>query len=558
MNEALVTQILPILTTFQQACQPLYDSAVSNNLDMFLRLYQDIRQGLSSIVQMCSTNEKNPINEKRFDSGCRSCLSSLLQIYSLYTRQRHLCLRKIEFELLPLLQELYFQFYYYGYLGSHPEKMEEYNQRTIKELCGNNYIDDAVQSGQYKYDLSIVVLAYNKLEYTRQCVESLLSNLPKYLRYELIFVNHGSTDGTKEYFSKKSPDKQLDIAVNGGGAGAFCRVVEGEFTLMISNDVVIGPNAIENLLACIRSDPKIAWVVATTPNISNFQTIPASYRTMEQFQAFARQNNYQDSFRWEQRVRLCNPIDIRRNSVFYSSSGLCMNGRFHSFLNNAFPDDRVSLFLRRNGYKMMLAKDAYCHHFGSVTLKNEVEQQGEQEYYLNGRKEFYQVYSVDPWGTGFCFAVPFMERVVENELVHVDILGINCGLGANSLKIKEQIKEYCHNTDVTLYNVTDLPQFVLDLRGISEHAQLICDDDHFLNFMRDKTFRYIIWEDVFLPRSDMKTLMSLIKRALHPNGKLFFKRNRQFAVCLEFQHASSELGDGWFVYSNRNDLFAGD
>lgn len=552
MDTTLTLQILETIQTMQEVCPHLYHSLETDNYALFSRLYQDMRQGLAGLIRIALDHKGNQGVQKLEDGG-KSCLASLIRIYSDYHKQKVRCLQKIEFELLPLLQELYLQFYYFCYLFFHQKKMEEYHQRDIRELCGNSYIDEAIQCGHYKYDLSIAVLAYNKIEYTHQCVESLLRNLPKNLRYELIFVNHGSTDGTKEYFSSKSPDKQLDIAVNGGGLGAFSRIVEGEFTLLVSNDVIIGQNAIENLFACICSDPKIAWVVSTTPNVSNLQTIPASYQTAEEFQVFSSQNNYQDSLRWEQRVRLCNPIDIRRNSVFFASSGLCLNGRFHSFLANSFPDDRVSLFLRRNGYKMMLAKDAYCHHFGSVTLKEDVQRKGEEEYYLNGRKEFFRTYGVDPWGTGFCFARPFLQRVVDHEFGHVDILGINCGLGSNSLKIKEQLKEYCHNTDVTLYNVTDLRQFISDLSGISDYAQLIADRHNFANFLHGKTFRYIVWEDEFLSNSDAKKLVSLIQKVLLPSGKLFFKKNQQIDTCSDLLHASHKLGDGWFAYSEKND-----
>lgn len=548
MNDNVSIQVLQILSTMQQACQVLYNNVKYKNPDAVRQLYEDMRHGLSDMIYMAISAEEKNSGLQKLEIGCKACLSSLIQIYSCAFNQKNLCLNKIEFELLPLLQEVYLQFYFYEYLSEHADKYLEYDQTEIYNLCSNVYIDDAIKRGSYKYDLSIIVLAYNKLEYTRQCVESLLDNLPKSLRYELIFVNHGSSDGTKEYFSSKSPDKQLDISVNGGGASAFCRIVEGEFTLMISNDVIVGPHAIENLYACISSDPTIAWVVATTPNISNLQTIPANYNSMNEFREFATQNNQSDSFRWEQRVRLCNPIDIRRNSVFYSSSGLCMNGRFHSFGANSFPDDRTSLLLRRHGYKMMLAKDAYCHHFGSVTLKNEVQKQGEREYYLNGRKEFHRAYKVDPWGTGFCFAMPFMKRVVGNEAKHVDILGINCGLGSNSLKIKEQLKEYCHNMDVALYNITDCTQFIADLDGISDQADMISDEKQLKKYLGQRKYQYIVWEDEFLPSTSSEEMIALLKSSLHSGGRLFFKQNNQITPFMIDPDKSNPLGDGWFVY----------
>lgn len=554
MDSIMIIEILDIIQTMQEMCFYFFDSAQKNKSRNFTHTYQDMRDGLSKLIQIANLPQTKTDGVKKLINGCKSSLAALVEIYSYYDTRREYCMKKIEFELFPLLQETYLQFYIYEYLAKHKTAIEEYERNKRSELCRNFYIDEAIQRGKYKYDISIVVLAYNKLEYTRQCVESLLNNLPKSLRYELIFVNHGSSDGTKEYFDSKSPDKQLDISVNGGGVGALCRIVEGEFTLLISNDIVVGPQAIENLYTCISSDPTVAWVVATTPNISNLQTIPARYHTMNEFYEFAIENNKSDPFRWEQRVRLCNPIDIRRNSVFYSSSGLCMNGRFHTFGANSFPDDRNSLLLRRHGYKMMLAKDAYCHHFGSVTLKNEIEKQGEQEYYLNGRKEFYRAYKIDPWGTGFCFAVPFMQRVVGNETEHVNILGINCGLGANSLKIKEQLKEYCHNLDVALHNITDCVQFVSDLNGVSDDTDTVFSLEQLKDCLSHRKYQYIVWEDVFLTETSLKDLIALVKSALVSGGSLFFKQNRQITHCMSYFVGSNSLGNDWFVYCQKKIL----
>lgn len=549
MNEKNVMQVLSILSTMQEACQYLYSSAEIEDHATFKQLYSDMHHGLACLVEIAKDEYGTCVGAQKLHAGSQSCLDSLQQICLYGQFKKAICLQKIEFELLPLLQETYLQFYYFGYLPLHPDELEDYYHNKIYSLCANPYIDEAMEKGQYKYDVSIMVLAYNKLEYTKQCVESLQENLPSDLSYELIFVNHGSTDGTKAYFSSKAPDKQLDISVNGGGVSSYIRLVEGEFTIHISNDVIIGKNTIENLVTCMRSDPKIAWAVPSTPNVSNLQSIPAAYDSKEEFTKFTEQNNQSNPFRWEQRTRLCNPIDIVRNSVFVSSSGLCMNGRFHSFDSNSFPDDKIALFLRRNGYKMMVAKDAFCHHFGSVTLKSEVQKKGEAEYYLNGRKSFYQAYGVDPWGTGFCYATPFLKRVVGGESGHVDILGISCGFGANSLKIKEQIKEYCHNLDISLYNITDAQQYIEDLKGIGDEAQIISSISEARDFLSRRCYQYIVWEDDFLAGSSSE-LISLVKKALAPGGTLFAKKHKQTMELLNACGKWDELGEDWVMYKN--------
>jgi len=548
MTEEQTIQILDLLHTMQEACSELYTSAELENTPLFLQLCADMEAGLSNILNFAKVEDT--VGNKKLLPACQSILVSLQRITRHFTVNRKTCLQKIEFELLPLLQEAHLTYYFFQYLSAHPEHLAEYHEKEQKLLCGNAYIDEALETGRFKYEVSFFILAYNKLDYTRQCVESLLANIPEGLNYELILVNHGSSDGTKEYFESVHPHKQLDIAVNGGGQNAVCRVYEGEFTVMVSNDVIVTPHAIENLLACIRSDPKIAWVVPTTPNISNFQTIPASYSSTEELMHFVQKNNRLDPHRWEQRVRLCNPIDIRRNSVFYATSGLCLNGAYHTAHPahaTSFPDDRVSLLLRRNGYKLMLAKDAYCHHFGSVTLKDEIRQQNEQKYYLEGRQEFYKAFQVDPWGTGFCYDPVFFDRVVGEVYGPTNVLGINCGLGSNSLKIKEQLKEYCHNLDVTLYNITSDLRYMQDLAGVSDKAVIIQKLKTFKAFLAGKSFSHIIWEDPFLSTISSSTLLQTIWTALSPGGRLFVKKNSQFNVALNKENKWESLNGVWFV-----------
>lgn len=551
MEEKLVLQILELLQTMQEACQELYTSAEIQEVSCFMHLCGDMELGLAKILEM--VKEEGAAGNPGLCAACKSSLNSLRRVKEHFLLNWEVCLRKIEFELLPLLQEAYAMYYLFQYLSKHPEHLPEYNAKEKNQLFGNEYIDEALKTGHFQYEVSIFVVGYNKLDYTKICVENLLKNLPANLNYELILVNHGSSDGTKEYFESICPHKQVDIAVNGGGAGVVSRIFEGEFLIGISNDVVVTPNAIENMLSCIRSSPDIAWVVPATPNVSNLQSIPAEYSSLEELTEFALQNNRLDPFRWEQRVRLCNPIDLKRASVFYSSAGLCTNGVFHSsspVYASSFPDDRISLFLRRNGYKMMLVKDAYCHHFGSVTLKTEIQQYNEQKYYREGREAFQTAFGVDPWGDGFCYDPVFENRVVDSDLGHVEVLGINCGLGSNALKIKEQIKEYCRNTDCCLHFFTDDERYLYDLRGIGEGAEVISSIKRLKSALHGRTFQYIIWETPFLRQYKLETLLQCCRKSLAFGGKLFLKRNDQNELMIEKKELSVKtIGNGWFLLS---------
>ncbi|MDD6794961.1 MAG: glycosyltransferase [Clostridiaceae bacterium] len=498
-NIDIAKQILEMNDTLIEASNYLYDLYLKRNYSEFYGIASEMNSMIEAMYS-CVLQNFNDDDNGNVNLALESIMYSLDNIIKLTYSRSEKALSKIKYELIPLIEEMKLNFYYWVCLYPDQDKINDYYKNEMIELSYNKHIDEAIQKGEYKYDLSIVVVGYNKLEYTKLCVENVLKHVPKDLNYELILVNHGSTDGTKEYFESINPTKQLDILKNGGGLYTICRIVEGKYTLSISNDVVVTENAISNMLKCMESDEKIAYIVPTTPNVSNNQTIDVNYSTMEEMHKFAAENNKLNSYRWEQRVRLCNPISMIRNDVCYSSQGIGFSRYYNTPSIQSFPDDVISLHFRRNGYKMVLAKDAYCHHFGSVTLKDEITEYNNvkssknTDFYLDGRKEFMKNYKIDPWGIGFCWDYNLIRHLNCNDTNKVNILGINCGLGSNPLKIKEEIKEKSHNLDVKVDNFTDEEKYVIDLEGVSDFVKYVSSINDISGELGENKYKYIVFE----------------------------------------------------------------
>lgn len=542
-NRAL--QILDSVATAKEASLFLLQNCEQNSVQVS-EIFELLRELLDT-VQQSSLCYQERLSAIKLPQACQSMRESLEVIRTSWPQNIPKYKMKLQFELIPALENSYMEFYFWTYVYTHPDREKNYYKKEMPELASNVYINQAAETGQYKYDVSFMVLAYDKLEYTKTCVENLLRNIPDGLNYELILWDNGSSDGTQAYFESIHPEKLLESRINWSVGNLPHRVFEGRYCFSISNDVVMLPHSIENMLKCIQSDERIGWVVPSTPNVSNLQTIYAQYKDFDEMQAFGKQNNIADPYRWEERVRLCDPVSLINSAVFFSKDGLNPSG--YLVRNSiSFPDDRSSLLLRRKGYKMMLAKDAYCHHFGSVTLKDEISQQNEQKFYLEGRREFYNAFGVDPWGTGFCYDPIFLDRVVGEEHGHTEVLGINCGLGSNSLKIKEQIKEYCHNLDTCLSNITDDPSFILDLKGISDTAQTVATIKELKAFLNGQAYQYIVWETPFLLKYKFKTVLEACMGALTPGGKLIIKLTDQSreAIIRNFPDRE-ELGNGWVI-----------
>lgn len=129
-------------------------------------------------------------------------------------------------------------------------------------------------------EATIFVVAYNRLEKTRRCVESILEHT-RGIDYELLLYDNGSKDGTLEYFqSVQYPRKRIvRITKNLGAQYAMnlaLRSFSGRYFVQITNDVVVTENWLSNLLRCMESDPQIGMVSPGSSNISNLQEIPLS------------------------------------------------------------------------------------------------------------------------------------------------------------------------------------------------------------------------------------------------------------------------------------------
>jgi GT2 family glycosyltransferase/glycosyltransferase involved in cell wall biosynthesis/SAM-dependent methyltransferase/tetratricopeptide (TPR) repeat protein len=116
--------------------------------------------------------------------------------------------------------------------------------------------------------VSVIILAFNKFEFTRKCLEALRQNTPAEL-CEVIVWDNGSTDGTQAFFQQQSPanaavryfrsEENLGFI---GGNNAAAQRARGRFLVFLNNDTEPQPGWLEALLQTIESDPGIGAVGA--------------------------------------------------------------------------------------------------------------------------------------------------------------------------------------------------------------------------------------------------------------------------------------------------------
>lgn len=119
--------------------------------------------------------------------------------------------------------------------------------------------------------ISIVVVTYNRIEYTKQCIQSILDNTDA--DFELCIVDNGSTDGTHEWleelhsqFKPSGHAAKLTITLfdaNKGCATAYnCgfEQAEGWLVFRIDNDVIVPRGWASAMIHAMESDPELGML----------------------------------------------------------------------------------------------------------------------------------------------------------------------------------------------------------------------------------------------------------------------------------------------------------
>jgi O-antigen biosynthesis protein len=280
---------------------------------------------------------------------------------------------------------------------------------------------------------SIIILTHNQLDYTKRCLESII----KYTKegsYEIIIVDNHSTDGTVEWLKQQNNIKVIFNNENLGfpkGCNQGIEIATGENILLLNNDTIVTKSWLDNLLTCLYSSDDIGAVGPVTNSAAYYSTIPVNYTSIDEMHEFAASYNVSDPNKWEERLKLIGfCMLIKREAV--DKVGL-LDERFTP---GNFEDDDYSVRLRKAGYRLMLCKDTFIHHYGSVSWKKDVNAFG--RLLSENEKKF-----KEKWGTDSSSYIIHKELIdqvhfpLDSEL---NVLQIGCQAGATLLEIKNRFK----------------------------------------------------------------------------------------------------------------------
>ncbi len=107
--------------------------------------------------------------------------------------------------------------------------------------------------------VSVIVLTWNGLKYTRRCIESVLQK-STHPRFEVIVVDNGSTDGTVDYLKSIKGIRVIENGVNLGfvrGNNVGIKSTSYDVVLLNNDTEIIQPDWLERLQRLVYSSPDI-------------------------------------------------------------------------------------------------------------------------------------------------------------------------------------------------------------------------------------------------------------------------------------------------------------
>ncbi len=224
-------------------------------------------------------------------------------------------------------------------------------------------------------DVSIIIVSFNTKKLLDDCVTSIVRSLKQSeLTWEIVVVDNGSTDGTREMLKKKFASVKTILNGENVGFGKAnnqgIKAANGEYILLLNSDTVVLNNAIGKLVSFGRQHPN-AFI---GPKLLNADRSPQSscgpfFSLPVVFAALFLKGDYIGLTRWS-------PVKARRVDWV---SGAAMLAPKKLFMQGLLFDEEIFMYMeeidllmraREKGYHAYFYPRAHIVHFGAASSTN--------------------------------------------------------------------------------------------------------------------------------------------------------------------------------------------
>ena len=243
--------------------------------------------------------------------------------------------------------------------------------------------------------VSIIIPHFNGKEILTNCLNSLIKN--NFDRFEIIVVDNGSTDGSKELIKNNFP--QVILVENeknegyAGGCNSGIPRTKGKYILFLNNDVEVAENFVEEMFDAMDSDEKVGLVqpkLLSMQKKTHFDYSGGAGGEIDIFGfPFARGRVFIELEKDESQY------DEITNEIFWASGTAVLIRKTLLEKIGSFDEDffahmeEIDLNWRAQlvGYKSVVTLKTYLYHYSGYTLPAE----NPKKMYLNHRNNLIMI-----------------------------------------------------------------------------------------------------------------------------------------------------------------------
>ena len=229
--------------------------------------------------------------------------------------------------------------------------------------------------------VSILIVTFNNLELTRQCLESVLGDTD-YPRYEVIVVDNASEDGTTELLRNLATrDSRMQVIFNAHNQGfasannQALAIAAGEYLCLLNNDTVVSGAWLSTLVRHLRRNPNVGLIGPNTNACGNDAQIPVGYDLVTDMPLWAAEHCRRHRGELADIKMLAFFCVVMPRQVYRTVGPLD-----ERFAIGMFEDDDYNDRVRAAGFKVKLAHDSFIHHWQRASFK------------LLGEDEYHRIY----------------------------------------------------------------------------------------------------------------------------------------------------------------------
>ncbi len=329
---------------------------------------------------------------------------------------------------------------------------------------------------------SFVILSYNQLEFTKDCIESIRKH-NKQESYEIIVIDNYSQDSSVEWLKAQEDIKLICNSENKGfpyACNQGIKIAEGENNIfLLNNDTIVMPNSIFWLRMGLYEADNVGATGSVTNHASNGQVINAAFNSIEEYEMYAKQHNVPELCPYENKIYLVGYAMLIKREALDSVGFLDVR-----YSPGTFEDNDIGVRLVMDDWKVILCHNSFIYHYGSGNGKN-----ADKWNSLIGRNA--NIFK-EKWNFDIRYYTHIRRELIayikHDNNADIKVLEVGCGLG-NTLS---EIKYRWPNSQVKGIEIVD------DIVRVASKAQdIIKGDIENMELPYEKgEFDYIILGDV--------------------------------------------------------------